>query len=227
VELLLVAGLAGAIVFAPWAIRNTLAFEHPVPFGTGSDITLENTNCASTYSGPLLGWWDQACASSPSLTHDQSEQGSGQRRRALDFVDAHLSRVPVVLAARVGRLWGVFRPIQTVDLMRDEGRERAVGIAGLLALYATTVAGIAGAVVLRRRRVPIAPLVAPVITATLSAMLAFGNPRYRAEADVALVVLAAVAVDAWLRRRDGVSGSREVPRGDVAPHEPVVAEGLH
>ena len=66
------------------------------------------------------------------------------------------------LAARVGRLWGLFRPIQTVDLMRDEGRERAVGIAGLIALYVTTAAGIAGAVILRRRRVPISPLVAPV-----------------------------------------------------------------
>jgi 4-amino-4-deoxy-L-arabinose transferase-like glycosyltransferase len=205
VELLVVAGVATAVVFAPWAIRNTFAFERPVPLGTGADITLENTNCRSTYYGPLLGWWDQACASSPSLTRDQSEQGPTLRRHALDFIDAHLSRVPVVALARVGRLWGVFRPIQTVDLMREEGRERAVGIAGVAALYATLVAGVAGAVILRRRRVPISPLVAPVLVATLSAVLAFGNPRYRAEADIALVVLAAVALDAaldaWLGRR--------------------------
>jgi hypothetical protein len=77
---------------------------------------------------------------------------------------------------------------------------------GLLALYASVPLGIAGAVVLRRRRIPISPLVAPVFVATLSAMLAFGNPRYRASADIALVVLSAVALDAllrrWTRRRD-------------------------
>jgi 4-amino-4-deoxy-L-arabinose transferase-like glycosyltransferase len=228
VELLLVAGIAGAVVFAPWAIRNSVAFEHPVPFGTGSDITLENTNCRSTYYGPLLGWWDQACASNPSLTRDQSEQGPDQRRHALDFVDSHITRVPVVLAARIGRLWGLFRPIQTVDLMRDEGRERAVGIAGLVALYVTTAAGIVGAVILRRRRVPISPLVVPVIVATVSAMLAFGNPRYRAEADIALVVLAAVAVDAWLARRKGESAEApEVEAAATAGHDHYVQEGLH
>ena len=177
VELLVVAGVAGALVFAPWAIRNTFALERPVPLGTGGDITLENTNCRSTYYGPLLGWWDQACATNPSLTRDQSEQGPTQRRHALDFIGDHLSRVPVVALARVGRLWGVFRPIQTVDLMREEGRERAVGLAGLAALYATLAFGVAGAVILRRRRVPISPLVAPVVAATLSAVLAFGNPR--------------------------------------------------
>ena len=203
-------------MFAPWAIRNTFALERPVPLGTGGDITLENTNCRSTYYGPLLGWWDQACATNPSLTRDQSEQGPTQRRHALDFIGDHLSRVPVVALARVGRLWGVFRPIQTVDLMREEGRERAVGLAGLATLYATLAFGVAGAVILRRRRVPISPLVAPVVAATLSAVLAFGNPRYRAEADIALVVLAAVALDAlldaWLGRRARETGSSGRPR---------------
>ena len=231
-ELLVVAGIAGAVVFAPWAIRNTLAFEHPVPFGTNQDITLENTNCESTYYGRLLGWWDQACASSPSLTLDQSQQGPKQRRRALDFVDDHLSRVPVVLAARAGRLWGVFRPLQTVDLMRDEGRERAVGIMGLLALYASVPLGIAGAVILRRRRIPISPLVAPVFVATLSAMLAFGNPRYRASADIALVVLSAIAVDAlvlrWTRRHAPAEPAGRAECGAVdAADDPFAAEGLH
>ena len=224
-ELLAVAGVAGALVFAPWAIRNTFALEHPVPFGTGADITLENTNCRSTYYGPLLGWWDQACASSPSLTRDQSEVGPTQRRHALDFVGDHLLACSRRRVARVGRLWGFFRPIETVDLMREEGRERAVGIAGLVTLYATLVAGVAGAVILRRRRVPISPLVAPVVAATLSAVLAFGNPRYRAEADIAFVVLAAVALDAaldvWLDRR----------RGGPAPgdgvDDPEVAEALN
>ena len=240
--LLCIAAIAGAVVFAPWAIRNSLALEHPVPFGTDADITLENTNCQSTYYGQLLGWWDQACATTPSLTLDQSQQAPKQRRRALNFIDDHVSRVPVVALARAGRLWGVYRPIQTVDLMRDEGRERAVGIAGLLALYLTVPTALVGAVLLRRRRVPISPLVAPVIVSTLSAMLAFGNPRYRSSADIVLVVLAAVAVDALCERRGWgarfggrrhhVEGAAErsddpLPAPGIPADDPAVVEGLH
>jgi 4-amino-4-deoxy-L-arabinose transferase-like glycosyltransferase len=248
IELLVVAGIAGAVVFAPWAIRNSLALEHPVPFGTDADITLENTNCQSTYYGPLLGWWDQACATTPSLTLDQSQTAPKQRRRALDFIDDHLSRVPVVALARAGRLWGVFRPIQTVDLMRDEGRERAVGIAGLLALYLTLPTAFVGAVLLRRRRIPISPLVAPVFVSTLSAMVAFGNPRYRSSADIVLVVLVAVALDALCERRGWGTRLRgaahpgqasEAPTQHTEPaderdpvtaspsDDPSVVEGLH
>ena len=131
-----------------------------------------------------------------------------------------------------GRLWGVFRPLQTVDLMRDEGRERAVGIMGLLALYASVPLGIAGAVILRRRRIPISPLVAPVFVATLSAMLAFGNPRYRASADIALVVLSAIALDAlvlrWTRRHAPAEPAGRAECGAVdAADDPFAAEGLH
>ncbi len=241
-ELLFIAGIAGAVVFAPWAIRNSLALEHPVPFGTDADITLENTNCQSTYYGRLLGWWDQACATTPSLNLDQSQMAPKQRRRALDFIDDHLSRVPIVALARAGRLWGVFRPIQTVDLMRDEGRERAVGIAGLLALYLTVPTALVGAVLLRRRRVPISPLVAPVFVSTLSAMLAFGNPRYRSSADIVLVVLAAIALDAlcerrgWGTRFGGVRNLGEATPDRPDPpapapagrtDDPSVVEGLH
>ncbi|HZP29240.1 MAG TPA: glycosyltransferase family 39 protein, partial [Acidimicrobiia bacterium] len=241
-ELLAVAGVAGAVVFSPWVIRNSLALEHPVPLGTAQDIALENTNCESTYYGPLLGWWDQKCASSPSLTLDQSEQAPKQRDRAFRFIDHHLTRVPVVLLARAGRLWGVFRPMQTVDLMRDEGRERAVGLAGLATLYCMIPLGVAGAAVLRRRRVPISPLVAPVLVATLSAMLAFGNPRYRASADIVVVVLAAAALEwFWTERIAARRGARLAAAQDACAtdarlgagpesslrDEHSVSEGLH
>jgi hypothetical protein len=103
---------------------------------------------------------------------------------------------------------------------------------GLLALYASVPLGIAGAVILRRRRVPISPLVAPVFVATLSAMLAFGNPRYRASADIALVVLSAIALDAllvrWTRRHAPAEPAGRAECGAVdAADDPFAAEGLH
>jgi hypothetical protein len=58
---------------------------------------------------------------------------------------------------------------------------------------------------MRRRRIPILPLVALAVTATLAAASTFGVTRYRAPAEVALVVAAAIGIAAvwehW-RRRD-------------------------
>jgi len=222
VALLATVAVAAVAVMAPWIVRNATALERPVPLGTGVDITLANSNCASTYTGPLLGWWDIRCGTGPDVHADQSVQAKAERRRALEFVGDHLDRVPVVVAARVGRVWGLFRPRQTVTLMVDEGRERSVGYAALAATYALGVLAAAGAVQLRRARaVPLTPLVAPIVMATLSAALAFGNPRYRSSAEVALVVLAAVAV-AGLR----LGPARRQPLCDRPRPEPPPLEAV-
>jgi hypothetical protein len=77
---------------------------------------------------------------------------------------------------------------------------------------------IAGAVVLRLRRVKVYPLLAQAALATFVAATTFGVTRYRAGAELGLVLLAAVAVDALLQRW------RPVPlasyRSGVVPDEP-------
>ena len=60
---------------------------------------------------------------------------------------------------------------------------------------------VGGAVVLRRRRVPITPLVAQFVMVTVTAVAIYGLVRFRVPAEVALVVLTAVGVDAVVRRR--------------------------
>src|SRR5581483_4199976 len=117
-----------------------------------------------------------------------------------------------------------------------------VGLAGLATLYCMIPLGVAGAAVLRRRRVPISPLVAPVLVATLSAMLAFGNPRYRASADIVVVVLAAAALEwFWTERIAARRGARLAAAQDACAtdarlgagpesslrDEHSVSEGLH
>ena len=179
-------------------IRNSLALEHPVPFGTAQNLTLENTNCRSTYYGRLLGWWDVECASDPSLTKDQSEQGPEMRtaRSTSSTTTSVASRSSPPRAS--GGSGACSGPSRRSTSCATRAVSRAVGFAGLATLYVTIPLAIAGAVVLRRRRIPISPLVAPVLVATLSAMLAFGNPRYRAVG----------------RRRDGRPGrgrDRRVP----------------
>ena len=62
------------------------------------------------------------------------------------------------------------------------------------------IAAVAGAVVLRGRGRTVWPLLATVVTVTITAALFYGQVRFRIPAEVALVVLAAVAVDEVVRR---------------------------
>ena len=78
------------------------------------------------------------------------------------------------------------------------------------------IPAIGGIVVLRRRHIPISPLIALVVIVTLAAMTTFGVTRYRAPAEPAIVIAAAVGIDAFLRhsqRREArsVVGRRTLP----------------
>ncbi len=59
---------------------------------------------------------------------------------------------------------------------------------------------------MRRRKVPIYPLVAIAVIATFAAAITFGVTRYRAPAEVALVLAAAIGAGAvwtnWRTRRE-------------------------
>ena len=59
---------------------------------------------------------------------------------------------------------------------------------------------IAGGIVLRRRRVPLTPLVAQFVVVAVTALAIYGLVRFRVPAEVALVVLAAVGVDRLVTR---------------------------
>jgi hypothetical protein len=59
----------------------------------------------------------------------------------------------------------------------------------------------AGAVVLRRRREPLAILLVPIAMVILTALSTYGSTRFRFAAEPSVVVLAAVALDALARRR--------------------------
>ena len=67
--------------------------------------------------------------------------------------------------------------------------------------YLVAVAALAGAWVLRRRGATLLVLLTPVLVVTLSSAASFGLPRFREAAEIALVVLAAAAVDRPLARR--------------------------
>jgi predicted MFS family arabinose efflux permease len=125
--------------------------------------------------------------------------------------------VPVVAAARVGRVVGLYRPAQQTRVDEFlEGREHNVEVAGLVTGYLLTFGAIAGVVIMRRRRErPVFPLVVLPAIALFTVAVTYANPRFRAAAETSLAILTAVAIDAlwrWLARRD-VEAAR-VPTAD-------------
>jgi hypothetical protein len=117
-----------------------------------------------------------------------------------------------VEGVRLLRTFGLWQPERHVFFAEGRklpGRALAVG-----AVWLVLALGAAGAWSLGRRRLgALAILLAPVILAVITTLIAFGYPRFRYAADVSLIVLGAALLDrvaaqaaqAALRRR----GARE------------------
>lgn len=213
-------GIAAAVasaVLAPWAVRNLVVFEEPTFLSVGQGYVLELANCDATYSGPLVGYWSAACDPGQWAEGDESVVGAAKLDRALRYIGDHLGRQPGVATARVGRLFGLFRPFQTADF--DVFFERRIDWhvrAGLWAHWALSLLAVGGAVVLRRRRRPIWPSMALIGTAAATAAVSFGITRYRVGADVAIVMLAGVALGLLLDRWKPSPPPNEPDRADSA-----------
>ncbi len=191
--------LVACVVLAPWLVRNLTGFERPVTFSTNADLVLGVANCDTTYNGSdLLGWWSPKCSRAHSLLEDPSVHAEILRRRGLDYIQAHPGRlVAVVAPARIGRLFDVYHPLRTADLEVPEGRPLDASKAGLIMYWILVPFAVVGAVVLHRRRIePLWPLLTPLAVAVLVAVYSYGNVRFRAVAEPAIVVLAALGADA-------------------------------
>jgi Dolichyl-phosphate-mannose-protein mannosyltransferase len=215
-----VMAIVSAVVLAPWMIRNVTTFEEPTLLSSSFGIILAYGNCDATYHGSHLGYWDDACSLknySPRL--EESVVDKLAREKGLDYIEAHASRVPVVLAARVGRLWELFRPTQNVTFNEEiEQRGSVTSWAILVSFYLLMPFAMGGLVVMRRRRIPIFPMLTVAASVTITSMLAYPITRYRASFDAVVPVLAAVAVTAlWERRRGAATESTTTPVTEPAP----------
>ncbi|HEY4376547.1 MAG TPA: hypothetical protein VGM93_05290, partial [Acidimicrobiales bacterium] len=200
-----VAAAALVITVLPWTVYNLGRFEHPVLVSTAVDTTFAGANCDETYHGPGLGYWSPNCFGD--ITNQQEESVFSQkiRHRAVTYVEAHERRLPIVVAARVGRVWEVFRPSQNVQADVLQNRPLDVGWAGLWSYVVLVPCAVAGAVVLRRRRAPVLFLALMPVMVTVVAAGFYGNVRFRIPAELAIVVLAAVPLAGlkswWAARR--------------------------
>ena len=195
-RLALVACLVGAAVMLPWVVFNLSRFEETTTLTSGGGSALSAASCDGTYYGKYIGYYANCFQGHwPKEGLDESQRDRAPREEALDYIGDHLGRLPVVVGARVGRLWGVFEPGQTTWLdWWLEGRGRAPSWIGLFSYYALLPIAAIGLVSMRRRKIPIFPLLAIAVIATFAAAATFGVTRYRAPAEVALVVAAGIGL---------------------------------
>ncbi|MDQ1459249.1 MAG: hypothetical protein QOI08_733, partial [Actinomycetota bacterium] len=198
-----VALLGALVVVAPWIVRNQIEMDRPTLATLDAGTAIAGTNCATTYSGSRIGSWDEAC------THVPNEGGLTElqltdalQHRGLQYATHHIARVPLVVAARVARQWGLWAPANEARLEAVESRNYGwqlvtwvfdLVLAGL-SIYALIAFG------KRRKLAEIAPLVLLLGAVTLDAVLVYGKQRFQAAAHPALLVLAAYALTSLMRR---------------------------
>jgi 4-amino-4-deoxy-L-arabinose transferase-like glycosyltransferase len=214
----LAAALAAAIVvIAPWSIFNLERFDRPTLLTTNFGAALAISNCDQTYRGPDIGYWLNSCTfpatgrlgdqrayliplEAAQHHEDASQLDAEERRVGLEYARSHLSRLPLVVLAREGRTWNVFRPFQQMQLDLIAGNIWIIRV-GFFAYWSLAILAIVGALVLRAQRRKIWTLAAFVVTVAIATAITFGQTRYRAPADVSIVLLAAVAIDYLLGLR--------------------------
>ena len=188
---------AGAVVL-PWTVRNTLLFDEPVLISTNDSTVLAGANCDPAYEGPGIGSWQIDCIADHGGT--EVEDAAAWRADGIQYARDNAGRLPVVVAARVARTWGVFEAFPA----EAEGRHPGTQTLGSILWLAFFLPGaLVGAVMLARRRrlLVLGLLLAPVVAATVVSILGFGMLRFRHPMELSAVVLTAVAVvrphDVW------------------------------
>src|SRR5262249_49989928 len=127
------------------------------------------------------------------------------RDLATDYAGDHKGQVPFVAFARLGRTFGFYAPVDQLRAdERDNHRVLAVSAAGLALFYVSGIMSVYALIVLRRRRGSLVPGLAPGAPVAGAPIGTVRRDRRRAAADVSLAILAAVAVDAWLRKRSAL-----------------------
>jgi hypothetical protein len=203
--------LAAALVtIAPWSVRNSLTMHHPVLVSTEDGPVIAGANCDLTYHGRDVGYWHSACLA-PDSDRNQAFRSARLRGQGVDYAREHIGRLPLVEGVRLLRTFGVWQPRRHVFF--SEGRDLPGHPLAMLAAWLAVGFGAVGAWSLRRRAPgQLAILLAPVILAIATTLIAFGYPRFRYAADVSLIVLGAALVDRLVRTRRTERGAQAALR---------------
>ena len=193
--------IASLIVIAPWVLWNQSRFSDSVYISTNDGLTLAGANCDSTYYNDI-GSWDIWCAYETSIPKDAdaSVASALMRHDGLSYWNDHITRYPVVAAARIARVLSVGFIGSNNNAATFEGRPKWVSLLGVLQFWLIIFAAAFGLRKLANRIDQIILLVLlPMIV--LVAMVANAYVRFRLPAEVGLIVLAAIGLNHLLNAK--------------------------
>jgi hypothetical protein len=195
--------LAAALTIAPWVIRNAVTFERSTFLTTGDGSVLRGANCDPTYRGPRTGDWDFGCLTGYRVPRDESILAARWRDEALDFAGDNLGRVPVVVAARIGRSFSLYpspaRQVTELEFLEDRPPAFLwIALAAYAAVVALAAAGIAA---LRERLDLVAIVLGPVALVAITSAVGYGAWRFRQPAEVSFMLLAGIGANWMIGRR--------------------------
>lgn len=196
---------AAAALFVPWNLWINTRFDRPVMMTAASGSVLSASACDEHFYGRPLALFIY-CPVDVEVPPDadEAEQDALVRDAALDYITDNLGRLPVVMAARVGRMWDLYGARDNLDMnIAVEDRGVWPSRTGLWLYYALLPLAVVGGVAMRRRHLPIWPMLTIAAMVTVTAAVTFGLTRYRVPADAVLVVLGASGLDAVISRVAG------------------------
>jgi 4-amino-4-deoxy-L-arabinose transferase-like glycosyltransferase len=188
---LVIATLVVVATGGPWVAYNMSRFQRPVLISTNFDVNLLGSSCPDVLRGPRIGNLGFCTFEQKPTGADQSVAAAKDRKQALTYIGDNLSQYPVVVVARIGRTWSLFRPLDGLNVGLAEGRPKWVTWLGLICYYPLLLLAVAGAWMRRRRRAILWPLLVIPAIVTVSMLVSYGQVRYRVICEPILVVLAA------------------------------------
>jgi len=98
--------VAAGVVVSPWVVRNLVTFDRTVIISTANGGVL-GANCPPAYYGSGIGLWYKSCYGTVNVpaTADESVANAEAQHAGITYLQHHLTRLPLVVAARVGRTW--------------------------------------------------------------------------------------------------------------------------
>jgi 4-amino-4-deoxy-L-arabinose transferase-like glycosyltransferase len=194
--------LGATLVAGPWMVWNTTRFERPVALTTNDGTTIRGANCDETYYGDAIGSWAVSCLvldGGATVRTEPSVRSATWRREGLEYARENVTRVPVVVAARAGRLLDLYALGHQVDEDVRDDRPRWASWLGIVAWWA--LAPLAALGLVRTPGVARALLLSPAAVVVVTGLLFYGGHRIRSPVEPAVCVGAALAIAAWRPRR--------------------------
>jgi len=209
---LLLTGVVSMAVMAPWVAYNQGRFTHSVLLSNNLGHTLAGGYCGKSFYGSQIGYDSFDCANKAEAaarlkSKDETVISGIERKQALSFASHHLSRIPLVMLMREAWMIGLYHPEYVVAssvTMRQQSWATWLDWVGFLTLIPLAIFGFLEA---KRRQLTRWPLVMLIVNTIMTTAMFYGHWRYRLTASLAMILFAALAIDALLARRQ----SRQTP----------------